>query len=438
MEMIFMKKKTTEIQESLPNQATNEPAGENLDELQGKEWDVIVLGGGPSGSSAATFLGMAGKKVLHLDRAKFPRDKTCGDGISGKSVRILKQLGVIPDMEHVEHMKMHGVTFSSPKGKVVEIPAKKKDSNEPPGFVCPRQVFDNVLFQNAKKYTTSIEEFFANDIIIENGFVTGVTGTYKGKPYTFKARCLVGADGVGGITARKVGANNTEEDHQVSAVRCYYEGVEGMSDKIELHFVDESLPGYFWIFPLPNKKANVGIGMVVTDMKKKKVNLEKLMYEIIEKNAVFKPRFANAKKITEVKRWQLPVGSFRPKAYGNGYVLVGDAASLIDPFTGEGIGNGLVSGKIASDILLKAFEKGDFSEATLSEYQTALYEEVGDELNTSYNLQKLVKYKFLINLIIDKASRSEDIKAAISSALIDPENQKQFQNPMFYLKALLA
>ncbi len=231
---------------------------------------------------------------------------------------------------------------------------------------------------------------------------------------------------------------NTYEDHLVSALRTYYDGVEGMTDKIELHFVDESLPGYFWIFPLPNKKANVGIGMIVTDMKKKKMNLEKLMYEIIEKNPLFKERFANAKKSAEVKRWHLPVGSYRPKVYGNGYVLVGDAASLIDPFTGEGIGNGLMSGKIASEIILKAFEKGDFSEATLSEYQTALYAEVGDELNTSYGLQKWVKYKFLINLIIDKASRSSDIRNAISSALIDPENQKQFQNPMFYLKALLA
>ena len=408
------------------------------DELAKQKFDVIVLGGGPSGSSCASFLGMAGKRVLLLDRAKFPRDKTCGDGISGKSVKILKELGVIDNIHQVEHLKMHGVTFSSPKGVVVEISAKKKESNEPPGFVCPRQVFDNVLFQNAKKHATTLEGFFANDLIIEDGKVVGVTGTYDGKQYSFRAKCLVGADGVGGISARKLGALNTHEDHLVSALRAYYDGVEGMNDKIELHFVEESLPGYFWIFPLPGKKANVGIGMVVSDMKKRKLNLEKVMYDVIAKNNLFKPRFANAKKISEVKRWQLPVGSFRPKTYGNGYLLVGDAASLIDPFTGEGIGNGLVSGKIASTILLKAFEKGDFSEAVLSEYQTALYDEVGNELNTSYKLQKLVKYKFLINMIINKAARSQTIRDAISGALIDPENQKQFHNPLFYLKVLLA
>ncbi|MBS3068494.1 geranylgeranyl reductase family protein [Candidatus Micrarchaeota archaeon] len=419
-------------------QKTPEELSKDVTAFSNTDFDVIVLGGGPSGSSAATFLSMAKKNVLLLDRARFPRDKTCGDGISGKSVKILKELGVIDDIHKVEHLKMHGVTFSSPKGVVVEISAKKKDSNEPPGFVCAREVFDNVLFQNAKKHCNTIEGFFANDLIIENGQVVGVTGTYDGKPYSFRAKCVVGADGIGGITARKVGAINTYNDHLVSALRAYYDGVEGMSDKIELHFVNESLPGYFWIFPLPNKKANVGIGMIVSDMAKKKINLEKVMYEVIEKNNLFKPRFANAKKISDVKRWQLPVGSYRPKVYGNGYLLVGDAASLIDPFTGEGIGNGLVSGKIASSIILKAFEKNDFSEATLSEYQTALYDEVGNELDTSYKLQKLVKYKFLINMIIDKANRSQTIRDAISGALIDPENQKQFHNPWFYLKVLLA
>ncbi len=408
------------------------------EDIPDEDFDVIVLGGGPSGSAAASFLGMAGKNVLLLDRAKFPRDKTCGDGISGKSVRVLRELGLIEKFDAVEHLKMNGVTFSSPKGTVVEVSAKKKDSNEPPGFVCTREVFDNMVFQNAKKHVSVLEGFFVSDLVIENGYVKGVKGTYEGKEHVFKARCLVGADGVGGIAARKLGAVNNQDDHLVSALRAYYEGVEGMNDKIELHFVEESLPGYFWIFPLPNKKANVGIGMVVSDMKKKKVNLEKLMYEIIEKNPLFKPRFASAKKASEVRRWQLPVGSFRPKVYGNGYVLVGDAASLIDPFTGEGIGNGLISGKIASDIILKAFEKGDFSEATLGEYQKALYDEVGNELDTSFKLQKLVKYKFLINMIIDKASRSQLIRDAISGALIDPENQKQFHDPWFYLKVLLA
>jgi geranylgeranyl reductase family protein len=404
-----------------------------------EEYDVIVLGGGPAGSSTAAFLAKAGKKVLLLDRAKFPRDKTCGDGISGRSVRVMRELGVLDDFKDAEHMDMFGVTFSSPNGNLAPISSKKEGNNDPPGFVCRREVFDNVLFQFAKKLVArTIEGFIATDLIMEGDRVLGVKGKFEGKELEFRARALVGADGAGGITARKLGAYNSDENHQCAAIRCYYDNVDGMIDQIELHFVEGVLPGYFWIFPLPDKKANVGIGMLVKDMKKKKVNLQKIMFETIEKNPMFRERFKNAKRITDVKSWLLPLGSKRVKLVGNGYVLVGDAASLIDPFTGEGIGNALTSGKHAARAILKAFEKNDFSEATLSEYPAAFWKEVGGELDTNHRMQKLVNYKFLINTMVGKANRSPEIRAAISNALINPDEHKTLVDPMFILKVMLA
>ena len=404
-------------------------------------YDVIVVGGGPSGSSAATFLGMAGKDVLLLDRAKFPREKTCGDGISGKSVHVLQELGITEGIKNVEHLDMYGVTFSSPKGVVVQIPAAKEKEKTPPGYVCRREVFDDLLFQNAKNQATVIEQFNVDELIMENGAMTGVNGTNMAtkEKMTFKAKIVVIANGAGSVFTEKLGLKNNKPEHQVSALRAYYEGVEGVTDQIELHFVKEALPGYFWIFPLPDKKANVWIGMLVPDIQKNKINMEKVMYDIIEKHPMFAARFKNAKKITEVKRWHLPLGSWRPsKAYGNGFVLVGDCASLIDPFTGEGIGNALISGKIASKIIVEAFEKNDFSETVLSKYHTELYDEVGDELKTSYNLQRLGTNTWVLNMIIDKASRSSYVRDAISSTLLNPEAQKKFTDPVFILRCLFA
>lgn len=404
-------------------------------------YDVIVVGGGPSGSSAATFLGMAGKDVLLLDRAKFPREKTCGDGISGKSVHVLQELGITEGIKNVEHLDMYGVTFSSPKGVVVQIPAAKEKEKTPPGYVCRREVFDDLLFQNAKNQATVIEQFNVDELIMENGAMTGVNGTNMAtkEKMTFKAKIVVIANGAGSVFTEKLGLKNNKPEHQVSALRAYYEGVEGVTDQIELHFVKEALPGYFWIFPLPDKKANVGIGMLVPDIQKNKINMEKVMYDIIEKHPMFAARFKNAKKITEVKRWHLPLGSWRPsKAYGNGFVLVGDCASLIDPFTGEGIGNALISGKIASKIIVEAFEKNDFSETVLSKYHTELYDEVGDELKTSYNLQRLGTNTWVLNMIIDKASRSSYVRDAISSTLLNPEAQKKFTDHVFILRCLFA
>ncbi len=408
--------------------------------VDGQTFDVIIVGGGPSGTTCATFLGKAGKDVLVIDKAKFPRDKICGDGISGKSVKVLEELGVLPAMDKSEHIKMYGVTFSSPKGRVINIAAKSEYGEQPPGFVARREVFDNVLFQNAKKYARTLEQFQVMDLIWEGTQVVGIIGMDMAtrKKYSFRAKVVVGADGAASIVANKVKLDEIDERHQLVAIRCYFKGVKELGDKIELHFVNELLPGYFWIFPLANGMANVGAGMVTSDLKSKKINLQEATMRAIKENPLFKARFEGAEQVTPFKSWSLPVGSRHIKAHGNGFILLGDAASLIDPFTGEGIGNALISGKIAAEYLLKAFEKNDFSETTLKAYEDALWKEVGNELRTSYKLQKIGQHKFLLNLVIDKAAKSKVVQEAISNSLINPQHRSAFSNPMFYLKALFS
>ncbi len=408
--------------------------------VDGQEFDVIIVGGGPSGSACASFLGKAGKNVLLLDKAKFPRDKICGDGISGKSVRVMQALDVLPEMAKAEHIKMYGVTFSSPKGTVVKIPSKTKEGEKPPGFVARREVFDNVLFQHCKKFAKVVEQFQVNDLLWEGGKVVGVTGFYlpTRQKYSFKCKIVVGADGAASVVANKVKLDEIDENHQLVAIRCYYKNVKQCDNTIELHFVDELLPGYFWIFPLANGLANVGAGMVTRDMKNKKVNLQEATLKAIKDNPLFKERFKEAEQVTPFRSWSLPVGSKRRKAHGNGFVLLGDAASLIDPFTGEGIGNALISGKIAAEYILKAFEKNDFSAVTLKEYDEALWREISEELKTSYKLQKLGQHTWLLNFLINRAKKSKAVQEAISNSLLDPQERDVFSNPMFYIKALLS
>jgi flavin-dependent dehydrogenase len=273
---------------------------------------------------------------------------------------------------------------------------------------------------------------------MEGSKVVGVKGLVNGKEQVFKAKVVVGADGAGGMTSRKLNAYHNEEDHLCAGIRCYYENVGGMIDQIELHFVKEALPGYFWIFPLPNGKANVGIGMIVTDMKKKKVNLQKVMFDIIENNPTFKDRFKNAKRTTEVKSWLLPFASKRVKMSGDGYLLVGDAASLIDPFTGEGIGNALTSGRAASAAIVEALNKNDFSASSLKKYEDLLMADIEKEVKDNYKLQKMVKGEFLLNLIVGRAKKSKYVQGVISNALINPDEHSTLSDPLFFFKALFA
>ncbi|VVC02714.1 Digeranylgeranylglycerophospholipid reductase [Candidatus Burarchaeum australiense] len=259
------------------------------------------------------------------------------------------------------------------------------------------------------------------------------------KEREFRAKILVGADGAHSVIARKTGCV-TEPDprHSCAAVRAYYTGVAGPKDRIELHFIDEVLPGYFWIFPVSKTEHNVGLGMLVKDMQGKHVNLKEVMFNAIEKNALFKPRFKNAKLSSEVRGWNLPLGSRRQKVHGNGYLLVGDAASLIDPFTGEGVGNATTSAKIASLVIEKALKLNDFSEQMLSEYADNLWAELGSELQTSYNLQRAGKWKFLLNLVIDKAANRPEVREFIGGTFTNEDAKKQLYSPLFYLKLLFA
>src|SRR5208283_3798138 len=133
-----------------------------------------------------------------------------------------------------------------------------------------------------------------------------------------------------------------------------------------------------------------------------------------------------------------PFASKRVKIAYDGCVLVGDAASLIDPFTGEGIGNALTSGKYAARKIIKALDENDFSEKSLSRYPDELFSNIGNEIDTNYSIQKLSRHSTLLNLVMGKAKRSKDVQAVITDAMLNPHNHRVLMSPMFLVKTLFA
>ena len=219
------------------------------------KFDVIVVGAGPAGCSCAAHLSKAGRRVLLLDRENFPRDKVCGDGISGKNIGLLDELGLINEIELTPHRDITGFTFSSPDGSVVEIPLPRKEGKISHGYGIQRKLFDDVLFRNAKRLSAmTIEGFTVVDLIKasdgDNEKVIGVVGSAREGQEEFYADIVVGADGAGSTVAMSVGARRWDLKHLGCGLRCYYRGVGGLKDNIELHFFDEFKPGYLWIFPL--------------------------------------------------------------------------------------------------------------------------------------------------------------------------------------------
>ena len=398
-----------------------------------KEYDIIVAGAGPAGSTAAAFLGKKGHRVLLIDRAKFPRDKTCGDAISG-SLKTQKSLGLSKIIQDHPHAVIKRAFFSAPNRKTLNINFKGL------GYCCRRYVYDNLIFQKGKEHADVLENFTVTDVIENSDYIKGIKGRGKdGKEKEFKAKIIIGADGAHSIIAKKTGCLDLDPGHTIAAVRCYYRNVKEVKDAIELHFVNDIIPGYFWIFPLEDNSANVGLGMVVKDFQKKKWKMTDKMFDIIKHNPLFKERFRDSKlEEGTVKAWTLPVGSKKRKCYGNGFVLIGDAAGFIDPFTGEGISNSMKSGQIAAKWIDEALKAKDYSKKFLKQYSDDVWGLLGNKLMTSYKLQKMGKNKFLVNLVVRKANSSQRVRNAIREMVDNSEKRVSLSRPLFYLKLLFA
>ena len=403
-------------------------------------YDLIIVGAGPAGTTAALYAERNNLNCIVVDKATFPRDKICGDALSGKSVRIFDELNLTKEIEQLDGSEINRITFGGPNHKYFDVNLKgnKKNNYITKGFVIPRKVFDYFLFKKAKEVTEILEGFKVKDLIYKNGKPVGIKGVNrKGDEQIIEAPIILGCDGAHSIISRKLDAYKKDMEHTAVAIRCYYEGVEGLSNQIELHYIKEVKPGYFWLFPAGGNKANIGIGLSKNDAKKEDRTLTNIMKDVTQ-SQYFKGRFSNAKPLEKPKGWNLPMGSIHRKNYGDGYMLLGDAAGLVDPFTGEGIGNAMVAAKYAISTAKKAKDKGDYSKNVLSEYDQLLWGEIGKELRTSTKLQSLSRSSFLLNFVINRASRNQEVQDIISGMLSKEIPKDELSSPLFYFKILFS
>jgi geranylgeranyl reductase family protein len=410
-----------------------------------KDYDLIIVGGGPAGAAAALYAARHSLRALIVDKARFPRDKICGDAVSGKSVAILSDLGLLEQVRALPGAPVGHIVFAGPDHTEANIPLDRYPLQDlmtgqtlpMEGFVIRRAVFDDFLFQQAKACSTEcLEEFTVEDVLWDGDQVVGIRGTDgTERAREFTAPLVLGCDGYRSIIAQKVGLYKHESAHWMVALRQYWRGVSGLTDQIELHFIDEVRPGYFWIFPADGDRANIGIGMGHQAIKQQHINLKEMLANAIASPA-FRARFADAQPVEQPVGWNLPVATKRRTAYGNGFLLLGDAAGLIDPFTGEGISNALYSARTAIDTALVAGQTGDYSGHALRPYEDKLWQTLGSELRISTQLHQLVRSRTLTNFLIHKAARSPYMSDLICGMMANAVPRKHLINPLFYLKLL--
>lgn len=409
-----------------------------------KKAQVCIVGAGPAGAAAALQLNQYGIPCIVLDKAVFPRDKVCGDGLSGKVLTALERIDVgIGERFRAFARKEDswGVTFVAPSRATLDIGYKPQyDKNKEEvaaGFVCKRIDFDNFLVDELKRCPniTLLENQAVDTYHLEkDGYV--VSDTKSG--FSIKADVVIVANGAHSSFTKNVAGIVPEPKHYCAGVRAYYQGITGMHPDgfIELHFLKSLLPGYFWIFPLPNGEANIGVGVLSEVVKRKKLNLKKMLQDTIENDPVIKERFKDATINGAIEGYGLPLGSKKRKLSGERYMLVGDAGYLIDPFTGEGIGNALYSGRIAAEQVQAAIAANDFSAAQLAHYDTRIYQVLGPEMQLSTKLQRLVHKPWLFNLLLKFGMGNKQMRDLMCSMFYEIDIRERLTKPSFYFKLL--
>ena len=406
---------------------------------------VIIIGAGPAGTGTSFFLTKEGIPHIVIEKEIFPRDKVCGDACSGKTALVINRANpewlaeILGDEKNF--LPSWGITFVAPNGKALDIPFSPNRNKETkaPGFTTPRLILDNFLFKKMPSpYCTIYQGASVSAISESDGSVT-VQMAHEGIQYEITAPVIVGADGDKSMVRKKYLNEHTVPKTYAVGLRAYYEGVSGLhlDNFIELHFLPEMLPGYLWIFPLPNGMANVGVGILSERIREKKINLREQMLYAIKNNPQIAPRFANAKLADKIQGWGLPLAMERQPLSGDNFILTGDAACLIDPFSGEGIGNALYSGMLAAMAIKEATTANDFSAVFLKKaYDDVVYKRLGEELKISATLQRLCKYPWLFNFVVNKAYKSPSLRNTISCMFTDMDLRDQLSKPSFYLKIL--
>lgn len=334
------------------------------------DYDLIIVGGGPAGAIMALSAARQNLRALLLDKARFPRDKVCGDAIPPRSRPLLQAYNLLDAVRQAPHAPV--------TAEVVQTPTEQlRVQFDEPELIVRRVHFDNVLFQAAKAVVETREGCPVTDLLRDDS--GQVCGVVAGPSQKITARVVAGADGFSSIVARRAGLYRYERAHWAVATRCYYRRVPFTPGEYEVHYFDDIWPGYLWIFPVDDEVVNVGLGQFPA-AHTERIPLAELHRRLLQSPAL-RSRFARAEPLGPIRGWNLPLASIQRPLHGDGFILAGDAAGLIDPLRGHGIDAAMLSGQIAGEVLGQICRGSDYRAERLALYAETVWQQLGPLFN---------------------------------------------------------
>ncbi len=381
------------------------------------EADVIVVGAGPGGAAAAHYLARTGLEVLLLEKARFPRDKVCGDGLTPRAVAELIRMGV-PTRESdgwIRNwgLRAHGAghTFEIPWPELAEMPSY--------GLARARVGLDETLARHAERSGARLREGMSVTGPVRHersGRILGVRarpvderGRRTGEDVTFRAPVVLDAGGVSARLATAMGVEKNVKRPMGVAVRTYFRSPRHDDPMMESHLElwdgepgrSKLMPGYGWIFALGDGTVNVGLGSLSSTARPTGLDY-KAMFRTWMRNVPAEWGFTPENQIGDLRSAALPMAFNRKPHYTQGLLLVGDSGGMVSPFNGEGIAYALQSGRIAADVVGQALARssGYAREKTLRTYPAILAEELGGYYSLGQAFARLIERPEVMRLCV--------------------------------------
>lgn len=375
-------------------------------------YDVAIVGAGPAGASCAYWLAQAGFNVIVLEKKHFPRDKTCGDGLTPRSVRQLEDMGLSEKLSrHHRYWGLRSVAF----GRELELSWPDHPSFPRYGYVIRRAELDKMVADRAREAGATILE----GIEVVSATIGEQSCEINSHTLSVQARYLVVADGANSRLGRYLGARRDRSKPMGMAMRGYYLSPRSREQWIESHLDirDNSgkiVPGYGWIFPMGDGVVNVGVGLLSTNKRWKGTNTSELM-SLFLRQVPSSFELDNSKAISPPSGGRLPMGlSILPRA-GKRHVLIGDAASTINPFNGEGIAYAYESGRLAASVIAEALSgEGD---TALGTYDILLEEYYSSYYRTGQSFMELASNPMVMSTLVRIGMRSPTLMSWVLSIM---------------------
>lgn len=399
------------------------------------EVDVAVVGGGPSGAATAQYLATRGHSVLVCEKKSFPREKTCGDGLTPRAVKQLEAMGLADELgtwERVRGLRVHAA------GRTLELPFPELDDFCNYGLVKPRKDLDQIVLDNAERagakvlYETQVKE-----PIFDGGVLRGVIAKRNGEPEEIRAKWVVCAEGAATKFARALGRVRNLDYPMGFAIRQYFSSPLEHSGWFEAYLDvrsgPDALPGYGWVFPVGDGTVNAGVGLLSTFGGWRDVNLHDLQSNFIA-NLPSDTGVSPETACSRPRAGRLFMGQSVWPPHGPGFILVGDAAGMINPCNGEGIAYGYETGRIGARHIDEALRDG--SGPSLDGYTAELETTYGAYYRLGRRFVRMIGHPELMEKLVAMGMRSKRVMSFALTMMANLENDRTSDAEQVGLKVM--